>query len=61
MLATLDLPITLRRLTPEVVNWLLIRSARTGKSTDEVAKEIISKAAKKAKDAPRPHRTGEAA
>lgn len=46
MSATLDLPLTTKRLKPEEVLWLLTKSAQTGKSTDEVIKDLISRAAK---------------
>ena len=46
MSATLDLPIILKLLTPEQITWLAAKSAQLGKSTDEVAKQLIENCAK---------------
>jgi hypothetical protein len=45
MSATLDLPITLKLLTPEQITWIAAKSAQMGLSTDEVAKQLIASAA----------------
>ena len=45
MKATLDLPIDLARLTPEEITWLAAKSNQTGKPVNEVAKDLIHKAA----------------
>jgi hypothetical protein len=45
MSATLDLPITLKLLTPEQITWIAAKSAQLGLSTDEVAKQLIATAA----------------
>jgi len=54
MSATLDLPLTLSRLTPEEITWLAAKSAQTGKSTAEVAKDLISREAAKMPKPPKP-------
>lgn len=43
--STLDLPIVLSRLTPEEITWLAAKSAQNGKSTAEVAKDLLARAA----------------
>lgn len=45
MSATLDLPITLKLLTPEQITWIAAKSAQMGLSTDEIAKQLIATAA----------------
>lgn len=47
MKATLDLPINLSRLTPEEITWLAAKSNQTGKPVNEVAKDLVRKAAEK--------------
>jgi len=54
MSATLDLPILLERLTPEEVRWLAAKSGQTGKPVNEVAKDLIRKAAEKDGFSPAP-------
>jgi len=54
MSTTLDLPLTIRDLPAEVLRWLLIKSAESGKSTDEVARELLATAAKRAGFKPEP-------
>jgi len=47
MSATLDLPITIKNLSPEIIRWLLVKSSETGKSTDQLTKEILERFAKR--------------
>jgi hypothetical protein len=54
MQATLDLPINLDRLTPEEITWLAAKSNQTGQPVNEVAKDLIRKAAEKDGFIPRP-------
>lgn len=49
MSATLDLPLTIRDLPPEVLRWLLVKSAESGKSTDEVTRDLLTTAARRDK------------
>ncbi|MEI7912018.1 MAG: hypothetical protein WCK77_20490 [Verrucomicrobiota bacterium] len=42
----LDLPVILERLTPEEITWLALKSAQAGKSTAEIAKGLLSDAAR---------------
>ena len=44
---TLALPIPLSRMSPEDQSWLIAKSSQTGKSVDELACELIRKAAEK--------------
>jgi phage FluMu gp28-like protein len=41
---TLELPILLENLTPEEVTWLAAKSSKTGLSTAEVVREILTAA-----------------
>lgn len=43
--ATLELPITLEKLTPEEITWIAGKSAQKGISTAEVVREILTAAA----------------
>lgn len=54
MSATLDLPIKLEALTPEEITFLAAKSNQTGKPVNEVAKDLIRAAAKKAGFVPSP-------
>lgn len=47
MKSNLNLPIDLARLTPEEITWLAAKSNQTGKPVNEVAKDLIRKAAEK--------------
>lgn len=44
----LDLPLTIRDLPPEVLRWLLVKSAESGKSTAEVTRDLLTSAAMRA-------------
>jgi hypothetical protein len=47
MSTTLEFPIPLKRMSPEDQSWLVAKSSQTGKSVDEIACELIRKAAEK--------------
>ncbi len=51
--ATFDLPLTIRDLPPEVLRWLLVKSAESGKSTDEVTRDLLTSAARHDNPGPR--------
>jgi len=47
MSTKLDLPLILSDLSPDDVTWLAAKSAQTGKSTADVARDVISNEARK--------------
>ena len=49
----ITLPIVLRELSPEEVNWLASKSAQEGRSTDKIVHDLLSSAAAAAGFTPR--------